>query len=74
MSEQAVQIRTLTQSATISELATLAEQIAEAVGFSFADAAEPAESEHLNTDGAWEYHFETDDKWASLLAGRMRWS
>jgi hypothetical protein len=69
MPEQAVQIRTLTESATITELAALAEQIAEAVGFSFANAAEPAESEHLNADGVWEYHFETDDKWG-LVAGR----
>jgi hypothetical protein len=69
MSESAVQIRTLTESATITELASLAEQIAEAVGFSFADAAEPAESEHLNADGAWEYRFESDDRWG-FVAGR----
>jgi hypothetical protein len=69
MSEQAVQIQTLTASATITELAALAEEIAEAVGFSFTDDAEPAESEHLNSDGAWEYHFETDDRWG-FIAGR----
>jgi hypothetical protein len=69
MSESAVQIRTLEESATITELAALAEQIAEAVGFSFTDAADPAESEHLNADGVWEYHFETDDRWG-FVAGR----
>jgi hypothetical protein len=69
MPEQGVQIRTLTESATITELAALAEQIAEAVGFSFADDADPAESEHLNADGAWEYHFKTGDKWG-FVAGR----
>jgi hypothetical protein len=69
MPEQGVQIRTLTESATITELAALAGEIAEAVGFSFADAAAPAESEHLNADGAWEYHFETDERWG-FVAGR----
>jgi hypothetical protein len=69
MSESAVEIRTLTESPTITELAALAGEIAEAVGFSFADATEPAESEHLNADGVWEYHFETDDRWG-FVAGR----
>ena len=54
---------------TIPEIALLAAQIGEAIGFSFVEAESPATSEHLNSDGAWEYHFETDDKWGFVAAG-----
>jgi hypothetical protein len=33
--------------------------------FSFADVAAAI---HLNADGAWEYHFETDDAWGFVAA------
>jgi hypothetical protein len=52
----------------IPEIALLAAQIGEAIGFSFEDAEPPATSEHLNSDGAWEYHFETDDRWGFVAA------
>lgn len=48
-----------------SEVAELATQIADVVGFSFADASD----ERLNSDGAWEYHFECDDRWGFVAAG-----
>jgi hypothetical protein len=51
-----------------TEVVVLAAQIADAVGFSFADGTSPDESEHLNPDGAWEYHFETDPAWGFLAA------
>jgi hypothetical protein len=52
----------------IPEIALLAAQIGEAIGFSFEDAGPPATSEFLNSDGAWEYHFETDDRWGFVAA------
>jgi hypothetical protein len=52
----------------IPEIALLAAQIGEAIGFSFEDAELPATSEFLNSDGAWEYHFETDDRWGFVAA------
>jgi hypothetical protein len=53
----------------IPEIAECAAQIGEAIGFSFDDAESPATSEHLNVDGVWEYHFETNDRWG-FVAGR----
>jgi hypothetical protein len=52
----------------ISEIALLAAQIGESIGVSFADTEFPAASEHLNDDGVWEYHFETDEKWGFVAA------
>ncbi|WP_273837464.1 hypothetical protein [Halococcus sp. PRR34] len=52
----------------ISEIALLAEQISGAIGFPFGESESPATSEHLNDDGAWEYHFETDDTWGFVAA------
>lgn len=51
----------------VTQAAVLASEIGEAVGFSFAD-AEP-DDEHLNADGAWEHHFETDPSWSFVAAG-----
>lgn len=51
----------------VTEAAVLASQIGEAIGFSFADAE--AGGEHLNDDGAWEHHFETDSSWGFVAAG-----
>lgn len=51
------------------EIAVLAAQIGEAIGFSFEEAESPVTSEQLNDDGAWEYHFETDDRWGFVAAG-----
>ena len=53
----------------IPEIALLAAQVGEAIGFSFDETESPATSEHLNSDGAWEYHFETDDRWGFVAAG-----
>lgn len=53
----------------IPEIALLAGQIGEAIGFSFDEAESPVTSEHVNSDGAWEYHFETADKWGFVAAG-----
>ena len=55
----------------VIELFALAAQIGEEVGFSFRDVdeSEPESSEHLNDDGAWEYHFETDPHWGFVMAG-----
>jgi hypothetical protein len=52
----------------ISEIALLAAQIGEVIGVSFDDAEYPAASEHLNPDGAWEYHFESDERWGFVAA------
>ncbi len=52
----------------IPEIVLLAAQIGEAIGFSFDSAESPATSDHLNADGAWEYHFETDDRWGFVAA------
>lgn len=52
----------------IPEIALLAAQIGEAIGFPFDKTESPATSEHLNDDGAWEYHFETDDTWGFVAA------
>ena len=51
----------------VTQAAVLASEIGEAIGFSFAD-AEPGD-EHLNDDGAWEHHFETDPSWGFIAAG-----
>jgi hypothetical protein len=48
-----------------SEVAALATHIADAVGFSFGD----VDDERLNGDGAWEYHFESGDRWGVVAAG-----
>ena len=54
----------------ITESALRACELAQAVGFSFGDVPDdPAESEHLNADGAWEYHFETAPEWGFVAAG-----
>jgi hypothetical protein len=53
----------------VIEVAYLACKIGEAIGFTFADAGDPADSEHLNSDGAWEYHFETAPQWGFLGSG-----
>ena len=47
----------------IPEIASLAAQIGEAIGFPFDETESPATSEYMNSDGACEYHFETDDTW-----------
>jgi hypothetical protein len=52
----------------IPDIALLAAQIGKAIGFSFEDTEPPATSDHLNDDGAWEYHFETDDRWGFVAA------
>lgn len=52
----------------VPEITLLASQIGEAIGFSFDSAESPATSEHLNSDGAWKYHFETDDRWGFVAA------
>jgi hypothetical protein len=52
-----------------SEIGLLATQIADAVGFSLDDAGD----ECLNSDGAWEYHFESDDRWGVVAAGGEKW-
>lgn len=53
----------------IPEIARFAAQIGDAIGFSFDEAESPASSDHLNSDGAWEYHFETDERWGFVAAG-----
>lgn len=59
----------MSDDADVIELAALAAQIGEEIGFSFADVDDPEDSEHLNEDGAWEYHFETDPSWGFIAAG-----
>lgn len=49
----------------VTQAAMLAREIGEAIGFSFANVGD----EHLNDDGAWEHHFETDPSWGFLAAG-----
>ena len=68
MPDSETEITTESTRSAIPEIALLAAQIGEAIGFSFAEAESPASSEHLNSDGAWEYHFETDDKWGFVAA------
>ena len=57
----------------VIELAYRAVTLGEAVGFTFADVDQehPGESEHLNADGVWEYHFETAPQWGFLAAGSV---
>ena len=54
-----------------ADASTLASDIATAIGFPFADAdvKHPVESESLNSDGAWEYHFDSDPAWGFVAAG-----
>lgn len=48
----------------LSAMFTAAVEVAEQVGFSF---DEPGD--HLNADGAWEYHLETHDRYGWLMTG-----
>lgn len=50
-----------------TELSLLAAEIDEATGGSF-DVEPPAASE-LDSDGAWAYHFQTDERWGFVAAG-----
>lgn len=51
-----------------TKLALLAAEIDEAVGGSVGGCDTSAASE-LNSDGAWEYHFETAEEWGFVAAG-----
>lgn len=68
MAAPETEITTESSETAIPEIVLLAAQIGEAIGFSFESAESPATSEHLNSDGAWEYHFETDDRWGFVAA------
>lgn len=50
-------------------IASLARRIGNAVGFSFPPNESTAASEFLKSDGAWEYHFETDERWGFVTPG-----
>jgi hypothetical protein len=51
------------------EAATLACEIATAIGMSVTTEHDSATNEYLNADGAWEYHFATDPAWGFVVAG-----
>ena len=53
----------------IPEATTLVWEIATALGMSITAEHESATSEHLNKNGAWEYHFDTDPAWGFVATG-----
>lgn len=53
-----------------TELALLVAEIDEAVGGSFEGCdSSPGAASALNSDGAWEYHLQTNDRWGFVAAG-----